>query len=261
MIDFHNHVLSDVDDGPKIIEESMSMLRKASNQGITDIVQTVHFQHPKMDNKNVDYNYLNSRIKELQYLIDKENLNIKMHLAAEVFYLPNLVDISKNPLVTCGNGKYMLIEFATNIFPSGYQNEFFKLQNLDINPIVAHPERYRFIQNDLTILEDWINKKYIIQIDAGSLIGQFGPKIKQLVFKMIDNGYVHLLGSDAHNDKKRNFCLKEAYDVLDNKYSKKIVDDLMENSLKILLGEKVQSIAVAKNKTSSLFKKIFKFRS
>ena len=47
MIDFHNHVLPNVDDGPKTIEESIEMLKLASNQGITDVVNTVHFQHPK----------------------------------------------------------------------------------------------------------------------------------------------------------------------------------------------------------------------
>ena len=52
MIDFHNHVLPNVDDGPKTIEESIEMLKFASNQGITDVVNTVHFQHPKMDGKN-----------------------------------------------------------------------------------------------------------------------------------------------------------------------------------------------------------------
>ena len=54
MIDFHNHILPDVDDGPKIIEESLEMLKFAEKQGITDVVNTVHFQHPKMDGKNVD---------------------------------------------------------------------------------------------------------------------------------------------------------------------------------------------------------------
>ena len=58
MIDFHNHIIPNVDDGPKEIDESLDMLRTASKQGITEIVQTVHFQHPKMEGKNVDYDYL-----------------------------------------------------------------------------------------------------------------------------------------------------------------------------------------------------------
>ena len=53
MIDFHNHVLANVDDGPKSLDESIDMLKTAAKQGITDIINTVHFQHPKMQNKNV----------------------------------------------------------------------------------------------------------------------------------------------------------------------------------------------------------------
>ena len=110
MIDFHNHVLPDVDDGPSTLEISMNMLREAFKQGITEIINTVHFQHPKMYNKNFEYNYLKNKTKELQTHIDNENINIKIHLSAEVFYLPNLVEISNNPLVTVGRKKYMLMK-------------------------------------------------------------------------------------------------------------------------------------------------------
>ena len=58
MIDFHNHILPNVDDGPKTLEESMNMIRHANSQGITDIINTVHFQHPKMDKKNVEFDFL-----------------------------------------------------------------------------------------------------------------------------------------------------------------------------------------------------------
>ena len=58
MIDFHNHILPDVDDGSKSIEMTLDMFRSAELQGITDVVNTVHFQHPKMENKNVEYDFL-----------------------------------------------------------------------------------------------------------------------------------------------------------------------------------------------------------
>ena len=51
MIDFHNHIIPNLDDGSKSIEMSLNMLREAEHQGITDVVNTVHFQHPKMDQK------------------------------------------------------------------------------------------------------------------------------------------------------------------------------------------------------------------
>ena len=53
MIDFHNHILPKVDDGSKSIEISIDMIKKAHEQGITDIVNTVHFQHPKVEGENI----------------------------------------------------------------------------------------------------------------------------------------------------------------------------------------------------------------
>ena len=260
MIDFHNHVLYGVDDGPELIEESMDMVKEAANQGITDIVQTVHFQHPKMDGKNTSYDFLNSRLGDLQKEINKASLNVKLHLSAEVFYLPNLIEILDNPLVTIGNRKYMLIEFKTNISPIDYENQFYKLQLKGISPIIAHPERYRFVQNDINILKLWIERGYYIQLDAGSIIGNFGVNTKKIAINMIEKNLVHIIGSDAHNNKKRNFCLAEAYDYLEKIKSKNYVDALKMNVKKLLNGDQMLNIdfGFKKNSSSNMINKIFK---
>ena len=250
MIDFHNHVLPGVDDGPQKIEESIKMLKTAKNQGITDIVQTVHFQHPKMINKNVDYTFLKNEIKKLQNKIDDKNINIRIHLAAEVFYLPNLTEIIDNPLVTVANRKYMLIEFASNIYPTGYEEEFYKLQNLGITPIVAHPERYVFVKKNIKILETWIRRGYLIQLDAGSILGGFGSKTRDFTFEIVKNGYFHIIGSDAHNSRNRNFCINDAYNFLKVNYSNKLVDNLKSNVNNLMEGKKVNNINFYKNENN-----------
>jgi len=239
MIDFHNHILPGCDDGASTLEESLEMLQLASNQGITEVVNTIHFQHPKMEGKNVDFYYLSDQIKSLQSKLDKRNINIKLHLTSEVFYLPNLCTIKDNPLTTIGNGKYMLIEFTTHIFPEGYDKQFYDLQLNGITPIIAHPERYRFVQENPDVLEQWIEKGYIIQLDAGSVLGHFGIKIKKLSTKFLNNSLIHLIGSDAHNNSKRNFCLKDAYSHIKNKVSNTAVDTLKDNASKLLLGEQL----------------------
>ena len=91
MIDFHNHVLPNVDDGRKAYDESMAMIRHASYQGITDIVQTIHFQHPKMDNKNVDYDRINfelcHRIRKTVQLNQRDSWRIPL-ICLELFEPP-----------------------------------------------------------------------------------------------------------------------------------------------------------------------------
>ena len=240
MIDFHNHILPNVDDGSKSIEMSIDMLKEAQYQGITDVVNTVHLQHPKMHDKNVKYDFLIGEIKKLQDTINLLDLKINIHLAAEVFYLPNLLEVSNNHFFsTIGNRKYMLIEFASTIFPIGYEDEFYKLQLEGITPIIAHPERYRFIQNDISILEDWIRRDFIIQLDAGSLIGKFGRATKEVAYNILKNDCMHIIGSDAHNNNNRNFCLKEAYELIEKSTSADRVEKLKLNVCKILGGENI----------------------
>tara|TARA_S200000501_G_C20863614_1_gene760975 strand:- start:1137 stop:1940 length:804 start_codon:yes stop_codon:yes gene_type:complete len=259
MIDFHNHILPNVDDGPKNMDESISMLKHAKKIGITDIVQTIHFQHPKMEGKNTNYEYIKNIRDNLIEQAKNEKLNIRIHLSSEVFYLPNLDRILSNPLTTCGNGKFMLIEFSSSIFPFGYEEEFFKLQLKNITPIVAHPERYRFIQNDLNILFDWLNKGFVVQVDAGSILGNFGNNVKKTVFKMIDMNCIHLIGSDCHNNRNRNFCLDKAYDIISSDYSIEVVDKLKNNSKKLLNGENLNNILFTnKNNDKFFLNKLFK---
>ena len=120
MIDFHNHILPNMDDGSKSLEMSLNMLRQAQRQGITDVVNTVHFQHPKMDGKDISYESIRKVIEALQKKLDNEGINVKIHIGSEVFFLPNLTELKNNPLCTMGDGKYMLIEFPIFKFPIGF---------------------------------------------------------------------------------------------------------------------------------------------
>ena len=73
---------------------------------------------------------------------------------------------------------YILIEIQTLLLPDNYKDELFALQLKNITPIIAHPERYRKIQNDIKILEEWVGLGYLIQVDCGSIIGTFGKEAK-----------------------------------------------------------------------------------
>ena len=98
MIDFHNHILPNIDDGSDSIETSISMLENAAKQGITDVVNTVHYQHPKVDGVDINYEIIVRKTKELQTNLKNHKIPIKLHIGAEVFYLPNLLELKDDPL-------------------------------------------------------------------------------------------------------------------------------------------------------------------
>ena len=130
MVDLHNHIIPNLDDGSRSLEISLSMLQHAAGQGITDVVNTVHYQSPRMDGQRVEYKLVKDKIEKLQAELKKQNIPITLHIGAEVFYLPNLMELKDNPLLTFGHGKYMLVEFPFEQVPNGCREIFFQLKIL-----------------------------------------------------------------------------------------------------------------------------------
>ena len=158
MIDFHNHVLPAVDDGSKSLEMSFNMLGHAAEQGITDVVNTVHFQHPKVEFNDITHQRISDIINNLQGELKNHDIPIILHSGAEVFFLPNLLDLKSDPLATFGHGKYMLIEFHTHHIPETQKQVLFDLKMNGVTPIIAHPERYRPVQENIALIYAQINK-------------------------------------------------------------------------------------------------------
>ena len=238
MIDIHNHILPNIDDGSKSTEMSLSMLKKAYEQGVTDVVNTVHFQHPLFLNIDHSLDNMQRIAKSLQLKLDDCKIPIKIHLGSEVFYYENLLKISNEPLTTMGGGKYMLIEFSPKNIPKSQKQTLFDLKMSGITPIIAHPERYKLVQENFSIVYDWINAGCLIQVDAGSPLGLMGEKAKNSSLLIIKEKCCHILASDAHNDSNRNFCIKDAYDHVKSIIGKKNSDLLVyEHPSSIINGE------------------------
>ena len=240
MIDFHNHFLPGLDDGSKSWEMTIDMLKNAENQGVEVAVNTVHYKHPKLDLSNVNEKNINNRLKKLKQLLKENSIDIEVYSFAEVYYSPNMIEIVKDPLAMISN-RYILIEFPTIQFPIGFEKQLYDICLEGIVPIIAHPERYRQVQSDIDILDPLIKMGCIIQIDGGSLIGQFGEKCKLVSKDLIKRGFCHIIGSDAHNNSKRNFCLSDSFQACRNiaKDSYKLFKD---NPFRVINGQPVVNL-------------------
>ena len=258
MIDFHNHILPDVDDGSKSTDISLEMLRFAQSQGITEVVNTVHFQHPKMEKRLISYEIIKEKTDELQNLLNQNKIDIKLHFGSEVYFLPNLMRIKNNPLTTFGNGKYMLIEFPLIQVPELQKKHLFDLKLSGVTPIIAHPERYITVQDDLSMVTTWLEAGCLIQVDAGSILGKLGKKSKEVAEKILKNGWCQIIGSDSHDNSNRNFCLREAHDYVMRWIGvdgKKMFSD---NPKKVLEGNPIHVDFDYDNEKKNFFKKIIK---
>ena len=239
MIDFHNHILPSIDDGAKSIEISLSMLKFAEEQGITDVVNTVHFQHPKVEGRDISFSKISREIDNLKDVLKKNNIDINIHIGSEVFFLPNLAELIDNPLATMGNGKYMLIEFHPFHIPAIHKKVFFDLKMKGVTPIIAHPERYKEVHENTFLVADWLEAGCLVQVDAGSPLGLLGEKAKSTSEIIIKNNWFQLIGSDAHDNKNRNFCLKESLNQINEIGRIDVKQLVIDNPQKIMRGEPI----------------------
>ena len=134
----------------------------------------------------------------------------------------------------------MLIEFLTNFLPENQRNVLFELKMKGITPIIAHPERYLKVQKNIEIISDWLEAGCIIQIDAGSLLGKLGKEAKVTSQNILNNRWCQIIGSDAHNDTNRNFCLLKAFEYARESIGSEAIKLVLDNPMSVISGKDIQ---------------------
>ena len=115
----------------------------------------------------------------------------------------------------------------------------YELKLSGVTPIIAHPERYLPVQDNISMVTDWLEAGCLIQVDAGSILGKFGNTSKLASERILKNGWCQIVGSDAHNNRNRNFCLKESFDLVTNWVGKDGEKMFDENPKKIIDGSQI----------------------
>lgn len=232
MIDFHNHVLIDVDDGPQNTERAVKLLKQACAEGVTEIIVTPHHLHPKYSNT---IQCVEAKLLELQNNEEVKQLNINFYAGQEIRLTDQIItEIEEGTIKGINGSRYLLIEFPSNEVPYYTHQLFYELQNKGYIPIIAHPERNKEISQNLDVLFELINMGALSQLTSGSVVGAFGKNIKKVALQMIDNNLVHFVGSDAHDVEHRPFLMDGLFQ---ERKLKKYHDELTEfltNSQKMI---------------------------
>ncbi len=228
MIDFHCHVLPNMDDGSSSVEESIKMLESLSEQTVELVVATPHFI---ANNESVE-SFLQRRQKA--YDILKENMNDELpeiRLGAEVeFYdgISNLKDLHK----LCIEGtNILLIEMANQKWTKFVINELYRLVSFgNIQIMLAHVERCLFMQ-DRSVIEYLLRNGVIMQSNASNFIRTM---TRRKACRYLDNNIIHVLGSDSHNMTSRPPQIKAALDYIEKKLGEDAVENLNQVSKDII---------------------------
>jgi putative capsular polysaccharide biosynthesis protein len=196
MIDIHSHLIPNVDDGAKSPEETIELIKEAREAGITDIILTPHYIINSYEQNAETLILLKDK---LQQIINSENIKVNLHIGMEVYITDNLVEILKqNKILTLAGSKYLLMELPLNTNVQYLDMVIFKLIENNIIPIIAHPERYKFVQEDPSKVRELIESGCLIQSNIGSILGIYGKKAKKTIKYLLKNDLINFIATDTH---------------------------------------------------------------
>lgn len=237
MIDIHNHILIDVDDGPKTKEDAIALLKQANDEGVTEIIATPHHLSPTFDNA---YENVQQKLNQLSELQETKDLGIKLYPGQEIRISDQVLpQLRKGEAIGLNHSRYLLIEFPSRGVPHYANRLFFELQSEGYIPIIAHPERNKEISQNLDVLYNLINQGALAQLTSSSLQGIQGKKIQKISIQMIENNLGHFIASDAHHESQRPFIMKSLYNNKKLKKYEKNIENLINNAKYIVNDEDV----------------------
>ena len=233
MIDIHCHMLPDIDDGPRNWKQSLALARRAAEVGITTVIITPHFIPGIYRWKPDEGRALHAEFRER---LTDAGVSLNTFLAAEVGLfaeLPEWIQAGKVPLMP--TDRHILLETPMYGGEAMLKDMAFAVLSLGITPIFAHPERSALFM-DLRLARDLVETKVELQIDAGGLLGRWGPEMERLCLDLIDQGLIRYVASDAHGVKQRNPKeLRLAAEVIEKRWGSRTRAELTHDNPKGLL--------------------------
>lgn len=231
MVDIHTHILHNLDDGPKTVDDSICVIRALVDDGVTDIVATSHYFSSSTAMEEFAERS-RKRIDELKEVIAEKKIGVNVILGAEVHIDSLLLNNQTLKPLCFENTDNILLEIP----PAFYKDEAFELIDKIVSynrlkPIIAHVERYNYLKNEkaLTLLRQM---GCIIQVDAQCLFQCL--KNRCFCIKMIKAGLIDVIASDCHDIKIRMPNLSKAYEIIEKKLGKETVEKLKNNARNLI---------------------------
>ena len=225
MTDIHSHIIYDVDDGSYTIEESIALIKKLKSVGFDNIIMTPHYidgSHYSSENEEKL-----AKLEVLRKAVKEENININLYLGNEIFINDHIIEgIKNNKIYPLNNSKYILFEIPFHNQILGLNDIIYEIKIAGYTPILAHPERYTYFQDNYHLVDALKEEGLLFQCNFSSILGYYGNESKKLLKYMLKKGYVNYLGTDIHH-LDRTYVIDE-FNKIEKAYRKYAGDDYYE---------------------------------
>ena len=195
-VDMHSHLLPGIDDGSPDLETSLSLIKGMMELGYSKLITTPHILWDMYKNTS---EIILQKLELVREAVKKEGLNVEINAAAEYFLDDHVGEMVKNkiPLLTI-NGNMVLVEFSMAYPSHGLKDILFDMQMQNYQPVIAHPERYIYLDQNKEFYEELKDIGCLFQLNLLSLGGYYGKSSQELALYLIKKGHYNLIGTDLH---------------------------------------------------------------
>ncbi len=201
-IDIHCHILPGVDDGPATIDLSLEMAGQLVDGGVGHVFATPHhiggtaWSHPAAE--------IRQQVKKLQTAVDQHNIPLTLYTGMEIALHDHFMqECARTELLPLGTSNYYLLEPPFQQFNENLLETVISFKKSGKDVILAHPERIPFFQKKTALLLQLIEQGILVQVNIGSLLGEFGTTCKKTACYLAERGGIHFIASDSHNPGNR----------------------------------------------------------
>ena len=239
MIDIHSHIIFDVDDGPKTLEDSRRLLEESYRQGVRTIISTSHRRKGMFETPEEK---IAANFKQVQDLAKQVADDLTVLYGAEIYYTSDILQkLEEGIFPSLGDTKYVLIEFSMNTPYKDIHSALGNVIRLGMTPVVAHIERYHCLENDEDRVSELINMGCYMQVNSSNVLKPklFGDRykfMKKRVQFFLERDLVHFVASDMHNLDDRPPYMQKAYQIVAKKYGAERAEELFKTNQEILLS-------------------------
>ena len=239
MIDIHSHIIFDVDDGPKTLEDSRRLLEESYRQGVRTIISTSHRRKGMFETPEEK---IAANFKQVQDLAKQVADDLTVLYGAEIYYTSDILKkLEEGTFPSLGGTKYVLIEFSMSTPYKDIHSALGNVIRLGMTPVVAHIERYHCLENDEDRVSELINMGCYMQVNSSNVLKPrlFGDRykfMKKRVQFFLERDLVHFVASDMHNLDDRPPYMQKAYQIVAKKYGAERAEELFKTNQEILLS-------------------------
>lgn len=200
MIDLHNHILPAVDDGAADIAESLAIARQFVAEGVGRVAATPHYDPLRRGGPTATE--VGELVGTLRAALADARVPLEIDVGHELLLTPEAVDLLQTGTVSpLGRTRFVLVEVSLSALerPLYLDDTLFRLQIDGFRPILAHPERYAFVQRDPASVDNLVSRGVVLQLTAPALLGEYGRTVRRTATELLQRAAYSVAASDRHH--------------------------------------------------------------